>query len=102
MNTLTKLLTATIVLLISHKAADAQNGQRLREPAPDLTTTIGDPCHRCDSLANSYLQAGDTSMAIYYYQQYVDAHPEDIDHKNMLLHQVRMYNRRQSFYLSDH
>ena len=86
-------------LIMTYNVVEAQNGQKLRNQPP---YGYGDPCHRCDSIANAYLQEGDTSMAIYYYQQYVDAHPEDVDHKNILLRQIKMYNRRQSFYLSDH
>jgi hypothetical protein len=101
MNTLARFLLASSVILSGIEHVSAQSGQKLREPIPDVSTVNADECRLCDSLAHAYLASGDTSMAIYYYQQYVDAHPEDIEHKNILLHQVRMYNRRQSFYLSD-
>jgi hypothetical protein len=79
----------------------AQDGKKLRYPTPD-NQVYHNQCQQCDSIALEYLVAGDTSMAIYYYQQYVDAHPEDVAKKDMLQRQTRLYNSRQSFYLTDH
>src|SRR5689334_2100869 len=101
MSPIHRLLLLLLAVLINNPPADAQNGKKLRDLPPETGFYL-DQCHLCDSLAEVYLSAGDTSMAIYYYQQYADAHPEDLDKKGQLTRQTRFYNRRQSFYLTDH
>ena len=56
-----------------------------------------------DSLGNHYLFNSDTSMAIYYYQKYVDKMPGDINKARSLRKLRKLYvKNNQSFYLGEY
>lgn len=67
------------------------------------TTTIELQPKQYDSLGNHYLFNSDTSMAIYYYQKYVDKMPEDINKAKSLDKLRKLYvKNNQSFYLGEY
>ena len=56
-----------------------------------------------DSLGDHYLFNSDTSMAIYYYQKYVDKMPEDTNKAKSLQKLRKLYvKNNQSFYLGEY
>jgi hypothetical protein len=100
---LKNLVVVIAVLITGDNAATAQSGTKLREPLPSISDVYADQCRLCDSLADAYLFAGDTSMAIYYYQQYIDAHSDESELAGSVIKLKKLfYNRRQSFYLIDY
>lgn len=102
MASLKKLLLVSANILVCATGLIAQDGKKFREPAPNIDNAYVDRCRLCDSLAGVYLLAGDTSMAMYYYQQYIDAHFEEVGKNNTFISpRVSTYDQTHSFYLAD-
>lgn len=99
MRLLNKLLivccTSTCILI-----ASAQDGKKIQ---PDFTDTVPDDKSKCDSLGDAYLQAGDTSMALYYYEKYLEAYPNEEQTKTAVQKYRRLYtHRNRAFYLNEY
>jgi len=99
---LNKLLSACAILMLGIITVYAQDGKKIREQMPANIGDYDNRCKSCDSVGDAYLYAGDTSAALYYYRLYLEAYPDDAEIKHTLIKQNRLFNKRQSFYLSDY
>lgn len=92
----------TIAILAMPISADAQSGHNVTPFYPSEDITFENDHQKYDSLGNAYLEAGDTSMAIYYLQKFIDAHPDATPMKNTVQKLKKLYiSHNQSFYLKE-
>jgi len=102
MTDLQKSLLVCLCLMAGSRMLLAQDGKKINTPPHHNDVIAAGNCSACDSLGDEYLAAGDTSMAIYYFQQYITAHMQDDEKRKAVIKLHRIYNkRRQSFYLED-
>lgn len=102
MRTLNKILTTVCVIALPY-ITHAQNGQKLVSISTSVTEYLINNCEKCDSLGDAYLQNGDTSMALYYYEKYLDANPYEEQTKTAVQKFRRLYSsHNQSFYLKEY
>lgn len=96
-------LLATCLVITSPYLAKAQNGQKLNSGLILGGNYLYNECVACDSLGDVYMQSGDTSMALYYYQLYLEAHPSDEQTKNATNKFRKVYTiHNRSFYLKEY
>ena len=64
---------------------------------------LADNCQKCDSLSDAYLQTGDTSMAIYYLDKFLEANPHEEQTKTAIKKFRKLYSQHSnSFYLREY
>lgn len=97
------IILATAFSITLSCPAFAQQGQKLPTAPLSAEYKVADKCSNCDSLGDEYLQAGDTSMALYYYQAFLDANPHEEQIKTAINKFRKLYiSYNQSFYLKEY
>jgi hypothetical protein len=103
MTTTTRLLLICAALTAGSHLLTAQDGKKMRNAHPGIANVYADNCAPCDSLAHAYLDAGDTSMALYYFSQYLEGRDNEFDRKQSVNQlRSRYLNTKKSFYHIDY
>src|SRR5687768_9175187 len=82
---------------------NAQQGQKMHSPLPNLEDIYANDCQKCDSLGEAYLLDGDTSMALYYFNLFLDANPHHDETRSDAQKFKKLYSKySNSFYLKEY
>ena len=101
MKSLYKLSTG-IFLIASHLTL-AQNGSKIVPVFVKADPIVDKDGKVYDSLGEAYLQSGDTSMALYYFDKYLEANPHEEQTKTAIKRFRKLYTRySNSFYLKEY
>jgi hypothetical protein len=98
-----KLHYSTLLIGITIMLSQIASAQKVIPVDKSLDDALANRCEKCDSLGDAFLQTGDTSMALYYFNNFLEANPHEEQTKTAIKKFRKLYTRySNSFYLKEY